>query len=84
VFKKNSREMGGGGGSLITEDVLPQNPEIFYKPKVCLRFEYSNWGGSEGEDEIPSFVKQVKMNLINRHVGTSQVSLPSGIPTFEF
>jgi hypothetical protein len=38
----------------------------------------------EEEDEIPPFVKQVKRNAINTHVGTSQVSLINGIPTFKF
>jgi hypothetical protein len=35
--------------------------------------------GSKGEDEIPPFVKQVERNLINTHVGSSQVSLTNGI-----
>jgi len=35
--------------------------------------------GSEEGDEIPPFVRQVKRNVINTHVGSSQVSLPSGI-----
>lgn len=61
---------------------MPQNSEIsinqgMFQDRI---FELD----SEEEDGIPRFVKQIKRSVINTHVGTAQVSLPSGILTFKF
>lgn len=64
----------------IIEDVLPQNSAASVNQR--------NVSGPNNQigfrKEIPPFVKQVKKNLIKTLVGTSQVSLRSGILTFKF
>jgi hypothetical protein len=64
----------------IIEDVLPQNSAASVNQRNVS--EPNNQIGFR--KEIPPFVKQAKMNLIKTPIGTSQVSLRSGILTFKF